>query len=74
MKAHLSKYSSLGDQRYEVDDRVTCTLLGAEVEVRQVNDDNGAHLVIVIRNGHDNKVLMESRAAGIWLEVHPEAR
>jgi hypothetical protein len=72
MNVRLSKYSALGDQGYQVNGSVICTLDGAEVEVRQVDDADGKHLVIVIRNGHDNKVRMESRAAGIWLEVHPE--
>lgn len=70
MKVHLSKFSSLGDQRYEVDDRITCTLNGAEVEVRQSTD--GTCLVVAIKNGRDNKVHMESRAAAIWLVVKPE--
>ena len=70
MKVRLSKYSSAGDQGYNVDDRVTCTLNGAEVEVRQSTD--GTCLIVAIKNGHANKVHMESRAAAIWLVVKPE--
>lgn len=69
MKVRLSKYRELGDQRYEVHDKVTCELNGAEVEVRQSTD--GTCLIVAIKNGRDNKVHMESRVAAIWLVVKP---
>ncbi len=74
MRVRLSKYAGVGDSAYDVHDRVTCQLGGAEVEVRQIDDAEGEHLVVVIKNGPDNKVQMESRAAAIWLEVDPRVR
>lgn len=67
MRVGLSKYANAGDSCFNVDDRVTCMLGDAEVQVRH----DGDHLVVVIQNGRDNKVRMESRAAAIWIEVHP---
>jgi hypothetical protein len=71
MNVKLSKYASLGDQDFDVQDRVICTLNGAEVEVRQSSDRSC--LIVAIKNGYDNKVHMESRAAAIWLVVKPGA-
>lgn len=72
MNVKLSKYSNKGDSNYDVQDKITCTLNGAEVEVRQSSD--GTCLIVAIKNGRDNKVHMESRTAAIWLVVKPEER
>lgn len=71
MKVKLSKYHVMGGAgAYDVDDKVTCALNGAEVEIRQSED--GASMIVVIRNGRDNRIHMESRAAAVWIEVKPE--
>jgi hypothetical protein len=69
MNVKLLHYSPKGASDYEVRDKVVCTLNGAEVEVRQSTD--GTCLIVAIKNGRDNKVHMESRAAAIWLVVKP---
>ena len=66
MRVKLSK------SNFVLEDKVTCELNGAEVEVRQSTD--GTCLIVAIKNGRDNKVHMESRAAAIWLVVKPEER
>ena len=67
MKVRLSRYSDAGDSTYDVTRSCTCTQGEASVEVRVVGD----YLVVIIKNGSDNKVEMESRAAGIWINVRP---
>lgn len=67
MNVKLSQYSNQGDSNYAVQDKVICTLNGAEVEVRQ--SDDGTHMVVAIRNGSDNQIAMQSRAAAIWIAV-----
>ena len=64
MNVKLSKYSNKGDSNYQVDDKIICTLEGAEVEVRQSTD--GQCMIIAIRAG---KVSLEPRAAAIWIVV-----
>lgn len=63
MKVTLSKFASVGDQTYDVQDRVVAELNGATVEVRQSTD--GSCMVVVI----DGQVSMEPRKAAIWLVV-----
>lgn len=70
MNVKLRKNPGTSDHDYQVHDRVVCELNGAEVEVRQSTD--GTCLIVAIKNGHDNKVHMESRAAAIWLVVKPQ--
>lgn len=53
--------TSVGDEQ----ERIVCEKNGMSVEVRSVEGG----FVVVIKNGLDNKVEMQSRAAAIWLEV-----
>lgn len=70
MQVKLSKSVDNSYIDYNVNHRVVCELNGSTVEIRQTTD--GKCMLVVIQNGTHNHVVMESRAAAIWLIVKTE--
>ena len=64
MKVHLpprGAFAAADGSFIHTDDRVTCEMGGASVEVRH----DGDRLVVVIKNGRDHRVEMEAEIDGV---------